>query len=335
MTQILSYRKSGVNINAGDALVDRIAPLAKKTRRKELVSGIGGFAGLFKVDTKKFKQPVLVASTDGVGTKLKLALDAKRIEALGQDLVAMCVNDLICCGAEPLFFLDYFATGKLRIKQGVTIIQSIARSLQSINCTLLGGETAEMPGLYKKGDFDIAGFTVGVVDQKRIIDGRKVKSGDVLIGLASSGIHSNGYSLVRKIISCRHLNLKRTYTGLNKPLGQLLLQPTKLYVNPVLNLIKKFDIHAMAHITGGGLFENLPRVLPKNARPVVDKKKIPVPKIFQFLQDQGNVPEDEMWRVFNMGIGFVLVVAKKDAERILLALKRMKCRAGIIGQIAR
>jgi phosphoribosylformylglycinamidine cyclo-ligase len=333
MTLSLSYKKSGVDIDAGDALVDRIAPLAKKTRRRELISGIGGFAGLFRVDTKKYKHPVLVASTDGVGTKLKLALDVGHIDDLGQDLVAMCVNDLICCGAEPLFFLDYFATGSLNVKQGTMIIQSIARSLKSINCTLLGGETAEMPGLYKKGDFDIAGFTVGVVDRKKIIDGHNVKSGDVLIGLRSSGIHSNGYSLVRKIIDHKKLNLQRQYKGLDRPLGQILLKPTKLYVNPVLDLIKKFNIHAMAHITGGGLFENLPRVLPKKTRPFIDKKKIAVPKVFRFLQAQGNVPEDEMWRVFNMGIGFVLVVAKKDAEKILLALKKMKCAASVIGEI--
>ncbi len=330
-----TYKLSGVNIDAGDALVDQIAPFAKKTHRSEVMAGIGGFAGLFAINNrnKKFINPVLVASTDGVGTKLKLAIDCEKIDTLGQDLVAMCVNDLICSGAEPLFFLDYFATGKLNVKQAGAVIKSIASSLNRINCTLLGGETAEMPGLYNTGDFDLAGFTVGAVEKSKLIDGHKVKTGDVLIGLASSGIHSNGYSLVRSIVKSAKLNLNKIYSPLKRPLGEVLLTPTIIYVNPILSLIKKFNIHALAHITGGGLFENLPRVLPKNVKPVINKKCIPTPPVFKFLKEKGCVPETEMWRVFNMGIGFVVVASSKDADKVVEHLKKQCCRANIIGHI--
>ncbi|HLD44905.1 MAG TPA: phosphoribosylformylglycinamidine cyclo-ligase, partial [bacterium] len=317
MNKPITYKDSGVDISAGDDLVDLIQVSAKKTQRPEVLGGLGSFAGLFSLEKCSLKKPVLVASTDGVGTKLKLALDDQHIQNLGQDLVAMCVNDLICCGAEPLFFLDYYATGALNTAQAALVIQNIASCLENINCTLLGGETAEMPGLYAKGDFDLAGFAVGIVDRDRIITGEQVKEGDVIIGLTSSGVHSNGYSLVRKIIEQKKLDLHTKPAGWHAPLGQVLLEPTRIYVNPVLAFIKQYPVQAMAHITGGGLVENLPRVFPDTFQAQLFKNKIPTPAVFRYLQEQGNVPEPEMWRVFNMGIGFALIVdASLKAEAI-------------------
>lgn len=328
-----TYKDAGVDIDTADNLVDRIKVFSKKTKRMEVISGIGGFAGLFSLTNSQVKNPVLVASTDGVGTKLKIAIEMRKYDTIGQDLVAMCVNDLICSGAEPLFFLDYFATGKLEPGAAATIINSIAKALAEINCALLGGETAEMPGLYRDGDFDLAGFAVGIVDKSKIIEGTSVGLGDTIIGLASSGVHSNGYSLVRKIISVAGLNLKQTHTFAPLGLGLELLKPTSLYVNPVLHLLKSSEIRSMAHITGGGLVENLPRVLPKTCKAVIQKSCIATPEVFRFLQKHGGVPEPEMWRVFNMGVGYVLVVKPSDAEGILSNLMSVGVATSIIGTI--
>jgi phosphoribosylformylglycinamidine cyclo-ligase len=333
MTNKLTYKSSGVDIDAGNALVDRIKSVCDKTRRSEVISQLGGFSGYFSLTNSGVKNPVLVASTDGVGTKLKIALDMKKFDGLGQDLVAMCVNDLICCGAEPLFFLDYYAAGKLDVDEAAEVITSIAEALKAINCTLLGGETAEMPGLYQKGDFDIAGFAVGIVDKEKIIEGTSVGNGNVVIGLESSGFHSNGYSLVRSIIKERNLDLNKVYPISLKPLGLELLTPTRVYVNPVLHLLRNYQILAMAHITGGGIVENLPRVMSKKCKAIIDTTKFEVPALFRFFQEQGNVPEEEMWRVFNMGIGYIIIAKPGDADGIVQQLSGMKFKAHIIGEI--
>jgi phosphoribosylformylglycinamidine cyclo-ligase len=329
-----TYKGAGVDIAAGDTLVDRIKSAAKGTKRMEVISDLGGFAGYFSLTSSKVKNPVLVAATDGVGTKLKIAIDMGRFDSIGQDLVAMSVNDLICCGAEPLFFLDYYATGKLAVEQAATVITGIARALKEINCALLGGETAEMPGMYRVGDFDLAGFAVGIVDRNKIIEGAGVRIGDAVIGIVSSGFHSNGYSLVRRVIEDRALDLNKVRPATKKSLGEELLAPTTIYVNPVMRLLRNFEIRSMAHITGGGLVENLPRVLPKKCKAVIDAHRIKTPPLFRYLQDEGRIPEDEMWRVFNMGIGFVLVVKDEEADSVLQQLKGMRFEAARIGVIA-
>lgn len=335
MTAPITYKDSGVDIDAGDNLVDTIAPFVKKTHRPEVMSHLGGYAGLFSVDLKKYKEPVMVSSTDGVGTKLKLAFEMKKFDTLGDDLVAMCVNDLICCGAEPVFFLDYFATGKLEGAVGETVIKSIAEALAKINCSLIGGETAEMPGLYSKGEFDLAGFSVGLVEKSKIIDGHSIQIGNKVIGVASSGVHSNGYSLVRKILEANNLALNFMPPGFSKNLGETLLTPTKIYVNPVLNLLKQNLLLGIAHITGGGIIENVPRVLPDGYSAKIDRKLIATPAIFKFLQEKGSVPENEMWRVFNMGIGLVLIVDQNNSEKILQELNQSDFSANIIGEVVK
>lgn len=327
-----TYKAAGVDIEAGNKLVDQIKTLAQETKRMEVISGIGGFAGLFSLQSVNVKDPVLVATTDGVGTKLKLAIESRSFDHIGQDLVAMCVNDLICCGAEPLFFLDYYATGQLQVDQAAAVINSISSSLKEINCSLLGGETAEMPGMYQKNDFDLAGFAVGIVDKNALIDGSSVGIGNKVIGLSSSGLHSNGYSLARKIIENHKLDLNKAYFS-DTALGKALLTPTIIYAKPILNLLREFDIHAMAHITGGGLVENLPRVLPKQCKAVLDKNKINVPQIFTFLQETAAISDDEMWRVFNMGIGYVVVVSPDIEKAVLEQLAAMDVVACTIGTI--
>ena len=313
----LTYKDSGVDTDTADLLVDDIVTLAKSTKGPEVISGIGGFAGLFLPDWSQYQNPVLVASTDGIGTKLNLAIEYNQLQDLGQDLVAMCVNDLVCCGAKPIFFLDYFATGKLEPQQLQTIIASIAKSLKTMSCALLGGETAEMPGLYKKGDFDAAGFSVGLVDQAKIIDGTKaVQAGDVLLGLASSGVHSNGFSLVRKILEVKNIDAKTPTPFAPDGLIHALLKPTKLYVNSILSAAEKFKLHAVAHITGGGIVDNLPRVYADSLQAVITQKSWTRPALFDFLQREGNVPENEMWHVFNMGIGAVVIVAPDQAAAV-------------------
>ncbi len=328
-----TYKDAGVDITAGNELVHQIKGYAQSTCGPEVLSGIGGFSGLFSLENINLKKPVLVAATDGVGTKLKLAIDYKWIDHVGQDLVAMCVNDLICCGAKPLFFLDYLATSKLDPDEAAKVIKSIATCLKDIQCTLLGGETAEMPGFYQGSDFDLAGFSVGIVDKDNIINGNSVSAGDKIIGLASSGLHSNGFSLVRKIIRDNDLDLDSTPDGFSQSLGKELLTPTQIYVSPILKLLDEFKIQAMSHITGGGLLENLPRVFPHNLKAIIHGDSFEVPNVFQFLAKQGNVTEAEMLRVFNMGIGFALIVKATDETAILAKLDDMKIKAFSIGEM--
>ncbi|HYG53754.1 MAG TPA: phosphoribosylformylglycinamidine cyclo-ligase [Burkholderiales bacterium] len=301
MSKGLSYRDAGVDIDAGDALVEAIKPLAKRTMRPEVLGGIGGFGALCEIP-KKYREPVLVSGTDGVGTKLKLAFSLGRHDTVGIDLVAMSVNDVLVQGAEPLFFLDYFACGRLDVSVGEQVVKGIARGCELAGCALIGGETAEMPGMYPEGEYDLAGFCVGVVERSRIIDGRSIVPGDALLGLASSGPHSNGYSLIRKIVERA------------KPPFDL-LEPTRIYVKPVLRLLESVPVKGLAHITGGGLVGNVPRVLPSGTKAIVRNGSWPRPDVFRWLQQQGGVAEDEMHRVFNCGIGMVVVVAAADAKR--------------------
>jgi phosphoribosylformylglycinamidine cyclo-ligase len=327
----LTYRDAGVDIDAGDALVEAIKPIARSTSRPGLLAGIGGFGALFEIPPGQYREPVLVSSTDGVGTKLKLAIELNRHDTIGIDLVAMCVNDIVVQGAEPLFFLDYFATGKLDTAVAAQVIAGIGEGCRQAGCALVGGETAEMPGLYGEGDYDLAGFTVGVVEKSRIIDGSAVKANDTLIGIASSGPHSNGYSLIRKIIKLRKAKLDQPFEG--RPLGEVLLAPTRIYVKPLLALLRRLPVHAVAHITGGGLPGNVPRVLPPGLRAVIDSRTWRRPKIFDWLQDHGNVEEVEMYRTFNCGIGMVLAVAAADAEQVLKHLQDHGETAAIIGHV--
>jgi phosphoribosylformylglycinamidine cyclo-ligase len=312
----LSYRDSGVDIDAGDSLVDRIKPFAKRTLRPEVLAGIGGFGALIEIG-KRFREPVLVAGTDGVGTKLKLAFELDRHDTVGIDLVAMSVNDILVQGAEPLFFLDYFACGKLDVATAAKVIEGIAAGCEQAGCALIGGETAEMPGMYAAGEYDLAGFAVGVVEKTRAIDGRTIVAGDVLLGLASSGPHSNGFSLIRRIVDVVGANLKRPISGVTgaETLGHTLLTPTRIYVKSLLPVIAALPVKGMAHITGGGLTENTHRMFPGNVAARIERARWPRPPIFDWLQRAGNVAEAEMHRVFNCGIGMVVVVAAEDASR--------------------
>jgi phosphoribosylformylglycinamidine cyclo-ligase len=323
MSKGLSYRDAGVDIDAGDALVDAIKPFAKRTMRPEVLAGIGGFGALCELP-KKYKQPVLVAGTDGVGTKLKLAFQLHKHDTVGIDLVAMSVNDVLVQGAEPLFFLDYFACGKLDNKVAASVVKGIAEGCEMAGCALVGGETAEMPGMYPEGEYDLAGFCVGVVEKDRILDGRSIVPGDVLLGLASSGLHSNGYSLVRKIVGEEHLA---------SDLADSLMEPTRIYVKPVLKLLAGFPVKGLAHITGGGLVGNVPRILPKGTKAVIVKKTWPRPQIFTWLQQAGNVAEEEMFRVLNCGIGMVVCVPAGEVATAKMLLKREGELAYEIGRI--
>ncbi|MBV36677.1 phosphoribosylformylglycinamidine cyclo-ligase [Kangiella spongicola] len=327
----LSYKDAGVDIDAGNALVDRIKDVCKKTHRPEVLGNIGGFGALFDLP-QGYEEPALVAGTDGVGTKLRLALDLQKHDTVGIDLVAMCVNDLIVQGAEPLFFLDYYATGKLDVDVAADVVTGIAEGCLQSGCSLIGGETAEMPGMYEGDDYDLAGFCVGIVDKKKIIDGSKVKSGDVLLGLASSGPHSNGYSLIRKILEVSGADVNQEFDN-GKTLGETLLEPTKIYVKPLLRLFKEVEIKALSHITGGGLQENLPRVLPKSAKAVVNTNAWSMPKVFQWLQQEGNVDRLEMYRTFNCGIGMILVVSEENAEKAKDMLEMMGETVYTVGHI--
>ena len=326
----LSYKDAGVDIDAGDALVERIKDVAKRTRRPEVMSGLGGFGALCQLPTG-YKEPVLVSGTDGVGTKLKLAMDVGIHDSIGIDLVAMCVNDLLVTGAEPLFFLDYYATGKLNVDIASSVVTGIGAGCEQSGCALVGGETAEMPGMYEGEDYDLAGFCVGVVEKSGIIDGSSVRIGDKLIGIASSGPHSNGYSLIRKIIEVSGEALDSPFG--DSTLGETLLAPTRIYVKPVLNIIKQFRVNALAHITGGGLLENIPRVLPRNTRAVIDTHSWEQPAIFVWLQQQGNVDDREMYRTFNCGIGMVMAVSADEADSILDMLRQHGENAMVIGSI--
>ena len=327
----LSYRDAGVDIDAGDALVERIKPLAKKTLREGVLGGIGGFGALFEVP-KRYKEPVLVSGTDGVGTKLRLAFDLNRHDTVGQDLVAMSVNDILVLGAESLFFLDYFACGKLNVDTAASVVGGIAKGCELAGCALIGGETAEMPGMYPDGEYDLAGFAVGVVEKSKAIDGKSIAAGDVVLGLASSGAHSNGYSLVRKIIERSNPDMNAKFDG-DRTLADVVMAPTRIYVKQVLALLEKVTVKGMAHITGGGLLENVPRVLPENTVAELEKAAWPRPKLFDWMQAEGNVAENEMHRVFNCGIGLVIVVAAADAEAAMAELKAQGEAVYQIGKI--
>jgi phosphoribosylformylglycinamidine cyclo-ligase len=329
--QPLSYRDAGVDIDAGNRLVERIKPIARRTTRPGVLGGLGGFGALFEVPVGRYREPVLVSGTDGVGTKLKLAIETGRHDTIGIDLVAMCVNDLVVQGAEPLFFLDYYATGRLDVDVAAAVVDGIGRGCELAGAALVGGETAEMPGMYAAGDYDLAGFCVGVVEKSEIIDGSRVRAGDVLIGLASSGPHSNGYSLVRRIVERSGASLSSAFGG--STLGDVLLAPTRIYVKSVLELKQHVDLRAVAHITGGGLPENLPRVLPKDTKVVIDGSAWPRPEIFSWLQEEGQVEEKEMYRTFNCGIGMVLLVPPADTARALEVLASAGETAYVIGEV--
>ncbi len=327
----LSYRDAGVDIDTGNALVERIKPVVKETFRPGVLTGLGGFGALFELPLDRYRQPVLVSGTDGVGTKLKLALALKRHDTIGIDLVAMCVNDIVVTGAEPLFFLDYYATARLELDVAADVIKGIAEGCKQSGAALTGGETAEMPGLYQDGDYDLAGFCVGIVEKSRIIGPDRVRPGDVLIGLASSGPHANGYSLIRKILEVSGADLNQPLAG--RPLGEQLLTPTRIYVKPLLALIGQIEVHALAHITGGGLPENLPRVLPRDTKAVIDTRTWQRPALFDWLQQQGRVEESEMLRTFNCGVGMVACVARSDADRAIELLHRQGEQAWRLGEI--
>lgn len=326
----LSYKDAGVDIDAGNQLIDRIKPIAKRTHRPGVMGGLGGFGGFFEIP-KGYTEPLLVSGTDGVGTKLKLAMDLNLHNTIGIDLVAMCANDLIVTGAEPLFFLDYYATGQLNLEVATAVIDGIGTGCEQAGCALIGGETAEMPGMYQGDDYDLAGFCVGVVEKSKVITGEKVAAGDVIVGVSSSGPHSNGYSLIRKILEVAQADLNSDLDG--KPLGQTLLEPTKMYVKSTLEVLKQVDVHAIAHITGGGLPENLPRVLPTATQAVIKESSWSWPTAFKWLQEKGKVETFEMYRTFNCGIGLVMVVAADQAEQTLAVLKAAGETAQIIGQV--
>lgn len=314
MSQSLSYRDAGVDIDAGDSLVEKIKPYAKRTMRPEVLGDLGGFGALVEI-SQKYRQPVLVSGTDGVGTKLKLAFDWNKHDTIGIDLVAMSVNDILVQGAEPLFFLDYFACGKLDVERAASVIKGIAAGCEQSGCALIGGETAEMPGMYPDGEYDLAGFAVGVVEKEQIITGRDIVAGDVILGLASNGIHSNGYSLVRKIIDRAQPNLDAELIS-GQTLREAILAPTRLYVKPILAALKQFTIKGMAHITGGGITENVPRILPDNTVANINTDSWSLPKLFQWLQQAGQVQMQEMYRTFNCGVGMVIIIDPKEATTI-------------------
>lgn len=327
----LNYKSAGVDIEAGDALVERIKPIAAKTRIPGVIAGLGGFGSLFELPLDRYKKPILVSGTDGVGTKLKLAIEMNVHNTVGIDLVAMCVNDIVVQGAESLFFLDYFATGKLNVNTAAAVIEGIGKGCELAGAALVGGETAEMPGMYADGEYDLAGFCVGVVEKDQLIDGRKVKAGDQLIGIASSGPHSNGYSLIRKIIEVSDSSLNEPFNG--KSLGEMLLEPTKIYVKQLLELMKHVEIHALAHITGGGITENLPRVLPEELNANIKLDSWQLPSVFKWLQEKGNVSLPDMLTTFNCGIGMIVCVDEKDVITTMKILQEQGETVFAIGEI--
>jgi len=328
-----TYRDAGVDIDEGDRLVDLIKPLARPTLRPEVLAGIGGFGGLFALDTKKYRNPVLVSGTDGVGTKLKLAFLTGRHDTVGIDLVAMSVNDVVVTGAEPLFFLDYFATGRLRAEEAAEVVKGIAEGCRQAGCALIGGETAELPGFYKDGEYDLAGFAVGVVERDRILDGRGVVPGDALVGVASTGLHSNGYSLARQVLLERRALSDRPPELSGRTLGEALLEPTRIYARDVLALLEEVPLKAVAHITGGGLPGNVPRNLPDGTRAVIRAGSWEIPAIFGLIEREGAVARDEMYRTFNMGLGLVLVLPSASAEAARAALARRGLASWTVGTV--
>jgi phosphoribosylformylglycinamidine cyclo-ligase len=329
----LTYRDAGVDIDAGDRLVENIKPFAKKTLRKGVLAGIGGFGALFEIARKRYREPVLVSGTDGVGTKLKLAFELNRHATIGIDLVAMSVNDILTHGAEPLFFLDYYACGRLDVATATEVIKGIATGCRQAGCALIGGETAEMPGMYPAGEYDLAGFAVGVVEKSRIIDGSGIVEGDVVVGLASSGAHSNGYSLIRKIIAVKGVDLSAKFHG--RALSEVILEPTRIYVKPVLRLVRGIAVKGLAHITGGGLLENVPRIMPARLAARIERAAWNLPPLFQWLKEEGNIADAELYRVFNCGIGMVAVVGAAEAGAALKALRSAGESAWRIGRVVR
>jgi len=330
---MLTYKDAGVDIEKADRFVEGIKGFVKDTFNKSVLANIGGFAGAVSLELTKYKEPVLTASTDGVGTKLKIAQALDKHDTIGIDLVAMCVNDLITTGSKPIFFLDYFATGKLKTEVAIDVVKGIAEGCKIAYCPLIGGETAEMPGMYGEGEYDLAGFSVGIVEKSNMIDGSKIKEGDILIGVYSSGIHSNGYSLVRKIVEIKGYKYTDFINDFGKSLGEELLTPTKIYVRPVLKLLENVEIKGIAHITGGGIPGNLIRILQDNTKAVINKNSWEILPVFKWIQKEGNISEEEMFKTFNMGIGLILVVDKNDAEKVLQILNSIGENATKIGEI--
>ena len=329
--QQISYKDAGVDIRAGDELVKNIKPYAKATNRPEVMGGLGGFGSLFEIP-KKFKNPVLVSGTDGVGTKLKLAFELNTHNTIGQDLVAMCVNDILVQGAEPLFFLDYFACGKLDVEMATEVIKGISEGCLIAGCALVGGETAEMPGMYSGGEYDLAGFSVGAVERSKVIDGKSISEGDIIIGIASSGPHSNGYSLIRKVLEKEDIDLSTNLDG--KTYRDILMAPTKIYVKSILSLLEKIKVNGLAHITGGGIYENIPRVLKENQKAVIKKDSWNMPTIFQWLKEKANIGDGELYKTFNCGIGMVVITNPNDKEEAISILERNGETVFVLGEIA-
>ena len=331
-----SYKEAGVDISLANQIVKKIKPSISKTSVSGVLGEIGGFGGLFSLAEHKYKEPVLVSGTDGVGTKLKIAFALKKHDSVGIDLVAMCVNDIITCGAKPLFFLDYISIGKLSEEIAVNLIKGISEGCRMADCALLGGETAEMPGFYPEGEYDLAGFAVGIVDRKKIIEGKSIKEGNIVIGLASNGLHSNGFSLVRKVLlEDKKYKLEEKLTVLKTTLGKELLKPTRIYVKPILHLLGKYKILGIAHITGGGLIENIPRILPEEVSIQIDQKSWPKPPIFSLIQKEGEISDEEMYRTFNMGIGMALIVRSDKTEKIINELNQIGFPSYIIGRVVK
>jgi phosphoribosylformylglycinamidine cyclo-ligase len=328
----LTYRDAGVDIDAGDALIDRIGPAAARTRRPEVLTGLGGFGALFQVPVDRYREPVLVSGTDGVGTKLKLAIELGRHDGVGQDLVAMCVNDVLTLGAEPLFFLDYYATGRLDVEVAATVVNGIARGCEIAGCALIGGETAELPGMYQGEDYDLAGFTVGIVERSEIVDGQQVAVGDAVIAVAASGAHSNGYSLIRKVIEVSGASLDQSLDG--RAMADVVMEPTRIYTDAIRAAMDTVEVRAMAHITGGGLPGNLPRVLPEGLGANLVRDSWALPPLFTWLQEAGGIEDSELFRTFNCGVGFVLVVAREDAQACIGALTGAGEQAWQLGEIS-
>jgi phosphoribosylformylglycinamidine cyclo-ligase len=330
------YKNAGVDIDKGDAFVQAIKPMVESTFRPEVLTKIGGFAGCVSLNLERYKKPILVSSTDGVGTKLKIAFSMNRHDTVGIDLVAMCVNDIVVSGAKPLFLLDYFATSKLDPEKSTKVVSGIVKGCIEAECSLIGGETAEMPGFYKGEEYDLAGFAVGIVEDSQVIDGSGVTVGDKLIGIASSGLHSNGYSLVRKLLLDQlKMDLEKRVEEIGEVLGEELLRPTRIYVKTVLNLARDFNIVGIAHITGGGITGNLPRIIPKGCKAIVQKGAWDIPPIFSFLKEKGNISEEEMLRTFNNGVGMILIVRSREVDDILARLRSLGEKAFIIGEVGR
>ena len=331
-----SYKDAGVDVDKGDDFVRSIKSMVEGTFRSDVLTKLGGFAGCVSLNLQQYKKPVLVSSTDGVGTKLKIAFAMDRHDTVGIDLVAMCVNDIIVIGAKPLFLLDYLATSKLDPDSAKKVLEGIVKGCMEAECSLLGGETAEMPGFYKKGEYDLAGFVVGILDEDQMIDGSSIKVGDRLIGIASSGLHSNGFSLVRKVLLEHHkLDLRKRVAEIGETLGEALLRPTRIYVKTTLDLLRNFSLHGMAHITGGGITGNLPRILPKGCKAVIRKGTWDMPPIFPFIQERGEISEDEMYKTFNNGLGMILAIPSQDSESVVARLQALGEKGFIIGEIVK